>query len=69
VDPSNSFVYVTNGSFCFPKELANGNCTNTSSSNISGYSFNYTQGTFAALPGSPFASGPGTRSMLFVTIP
>jgi 6-phosphogluconolactonase (cycloisomerase 2 family) len=69
VDPSNSFVYVTNGSFCFPKELANGNCTNTSSSNISGYSFNYTQGTLTALPGSPFASGPGTRSMLFVTIP
>jgi 6-phosphogluconolactonase (cycloisomerase 2 family) len=69
VDPSNSFVYVTNGSFCFPKQLANGNCTNTSSSNISGYSFNYTQGTLTALPGSPFASGPGTRSMVFVQFP
>ena len=69
VDPTNSFIYVTNGSFCFPKQLANGNCTNTSSSNISGYSFNYTQGTLTALPGSPFASGPGTRSMLFVQVP
>ena len=69
VDPTNSFVYVTNGSFCFPKQLANGNCTNTSSSNISGYSFNYTQGTLTALPGSPFASGPGTRSMVFVQFP
>jgi DNA-binding beta-propeller fold protein YncE len=69
VDPSNKFVYVTNGSFCFAKQVANGNCTNTSSGNISGYSFNYTQGTLANLPGSPFASGPGTRSMIFVQVP
>jgi DNA-binding beta-propeller fold protein YncE len=69
VDPSNKFVYVTNGSFCFAKQVANGNCTDTSSSNISGYSFNYTQGTLANLPGSPFASGPGTRSMIFVQVP
>ncbi len=69
IDPSNKFFYVTNGSFCFPKQIANGNCTNTSSGNISGYSFNYTQGTLTALPGSPFASGPGTRSMIFVQVP
>ena len=69
VDPANKFVYVTNGSFCFPKQIANGNCTNTSSGNISGYSFNYTQGTLTALAGSPFVSGKGTRSMIFVTVP
>lgn len=69
VDPANKFVYVTNGSFCFPKQVANGNCTNTSSGNISGYSFNYTQGTLANLSGSPFASGAGTRSMIFVQVP
>ncbi|HZU30884.1 MAG TPA: beta-propeller fold lactonase family protein, partial [Candidatus Angelobacter sp.] len=69
VDPSNSFVYVTNGSFCFPKQVANGTCTNSSSGNISGYSFNYTQGTLANLAGSPFPSGAGTRSMVFVTVP
>ena len=69
VDPSNKFVYVTNGSFCFAKAVANGTCINTSSGNISGYSFNYTQGTLANLPGSPFASGPGTRSMIFVQVP
>ncbi len=69
IDPTNKFFYVTNGSFCFAKQIANGNCTNTSSGNISGYSFNYTQGTLTALPGSPFASGPGTRSMIFVQVP
>lgn len=69
VDPANKFVYVTNGSFCFPKQIANGNCTNTSSGNITGFSFNYTQGTLKALPGSPFPSGAGTRSMIFVTVP
>jgi hypothetical protein len=69
VDPSNQFVYVTNGSFCFAKQVANGNCVNGSSNNISGYSFNYTQGTLANLPGSPFASGPGVRSMIFVKVP
>jgi 6-phosphogluconolactonase (cycloisomerase 2 family) len=69
VDAANKFVYVTNGSFCFPKQIANGNCTNTSSGNITGFSFNYTQGTLTALPGSPFKSGAGTRSMIFVTIP
>jgi hypothetical protein len=69
VDPSNQFAYVTNGSFCFPKQIANGNCTNTSSGNISGYAFNYTQGTLTNLPGSPFASGAGVRSMIFVQVP
>ena len=69
VDPANKFVYVTNGSFCFPKQIANGNCTNTSSGNITGFSFNYTQGTLKALPRSPFPSGAGTRSMIFVTVP
>jgi Lactonase, 7-bladed beta-propeller len=69
VDPSNQFVYVTNGSFCFGKQVANGNCVNSSSNNISGYSFNYTQGTLATLPGSPFAAGPGVRSMVFVQVP
>jgi DNA-binding beta-propeller fold protein YncE len=69
VDPSNRFVYVTNGSFCFPKQIANGNCTNSSSGNISGYAFNYTQGTLTNLPGSPFPSGAGTRSMIFVQVP
>lgn len=69
VDAANKFVYVTNGSFCFPKQVANGNCTNTSSNNITGFSFNYTQGTLTALPGSPFASGKGTRAMTFVTVP
>ncbi|HET9364338.1 MAG TPA: beta-propeller fold lactonase family protein, partial [Candidatus Angelobacter sp.] len=69
VDPANKFVYVTNGSFCFPKQIANGNCTNTSSGNITGFSFNYTQGTLTTLSGSPFPSGAGTRSMIFVTVP
>ena len=69
VDPANKFVYVTNGSFCFPKQIANGNCTNSSSGNISGYAFNYTQGTLTNLAGSPFASGAGTRSMIFVQVP
>lgn len=69
VDAANKFVYVTNGGLCFGIRLTNENCTNTSSSNISGYSFNYTQGTLTALPGSPFASGAGTRSMIFVQVP
>ena len=69
VDPANKFVYVTNGSFCFPKQIANGNCTNSSSGNISGYAFNYTQGTLTNLAGSPFPSGAGTRSMIFVQVP
>jgi 6-phosphogluconolactonase (cycloisomerase 2 family) len=69
VDPSNKFAYVTNGSFCFPKQVANGNCTNSSSGNISGYAFNYTQGTLTNLAGSPFASGAGVRSMIFVQVP
>jgi len=69
VDPGNRFVYVTNGSFCFPKQVANGNCTNSSSGNISGFAFNYTEGTLTKLPGSPFPSGAGTRSMVFVKIP
>ena len=51
IDPSNRFVYVTNGSFCCPKQIANGNCTNTSSGNISGYAFNYTRGTLTNLAG------------------
>jgi 6-phosphogluconolactonase (cycloisomerase 2 family) len=69
VDAANKFVYVTNGGSCFGIRLLNQNCTNTSSGNISGYSFNYTQGTLTALPGSPFASGAGTRSMIFVQVP
>ncbi|HZS27571.1 MAG TPA: beta-propeller fold lactonase family protein [Candidatus Angelobacter sp.] len=68
VDAANKFIYVTNGSFCFPKQIANGNCTNTSSGNITGFSFNYTQGTLTALSGSPFPSGAGTRSMILVTV-
>jgi 6-phosphogluconolactonase (cycloisomerase 2 family) len=69
VDPSNRFVYVTNGSFCFPAQVARGNCTDKSSRNISGYSFNFTKGTLTPLPGSPFPSGDGTSSMVFVTVP
>ncbi len=69
VDPANKFVYVTNGGFCFARQVAEGNCTNTSSANISGYAFNYTQGTLTALPGSPFPSRPGTRNLTFVTVP
>lgn len=69
VDTKNRFVYVTNSSFCFPKEVASGSCTNDSSSNISGYSFNYTKGTLIPVHGSPFASGAGTRGMIFVTVP
>jgi hypothetical protein len=41
------------------KQIANGNCTNSSSGNISGYAFNYTQGTLTKLAGSPFPSGTG----------
>src|ERR1700730_14403363 len=51
IDPSNRFVYVTNGRFCCPKQIANGNCKNTSSGNISGYAFNYTRGTLTNLAG------------------
>jgi DNA-binding beta-propeller fold protein YncE len=69
VDAANKFVYVTNGGLCFGLRLLNQNCTNISSSDISGYSFNYTQGTLTGLPGSPFASGAGTRSMIFVQVP
>jgi 6-phosphogluconolactonase (cycloisomerase 2 family) len=69
VDPGNRFVYVTNGGFCFARQVAEGNCTDQSSANISGYSFNYTKGTLTALPGSPFPSRPGTRSLTFVTVP
>lgn len=67
VDPENKFVYVTNGSFCFPGSVPPGSCA-SGSSNISGYSFNYTKGTLIPLHGSPFASGAGTRGMIFVTI-
>jgi DNA-binding beta-propeller fold protein YncE len=68
VDPTNKFVYVTNGSFCTPLGAANG-CITSDSNNITGFSFNYIQGTLTALPGSPFASGTGTRSMIFVQVP
>ena len=69
VDPSNRFVYVTNGSFCFSAQIAEGNCTNNSSANISGYTFDYTKGTLTPLPGSPFPGRPGTRSLTFVKVP
>jgi 6-phosphogluconolactonase (cycloisomerase 2 family) len=69
VDAANKFVYVTNGGLCFGLRLTNRLCSNTSSANISGYSFNYVKGTLTALPGSPFASGAGTRSMVFVQVP
>jgi 6-phosphogluconolactonase (cycloisomerase 2 family) len=69
VDPKNKFVYVTNGSFCYPQQVAAGSCVNASSSNISGYSFNYAKGTLTPIPGSPFPSEAGTRGMIFVTVP
>jgi DNA-binding beta-propeller fold protein YncE len=69
VDPSNRFVYVTNGSFCFSAQIAEGTCTNHSSANISGYFFNFPKGTLTPLRGSPFSSRPGTRSLTFVTVP
>jgi 6-phosphogluconolactonase (cycloisomerase 2 family) len=69
VDPANKFVYVTNGSFCTPQEVAEASCVPSDSNNINGFSFNYVKGTLTALPGSPFASGAGTRSMVFVKVP
>jgi DNA-binding beta-propeller fold protein YncE len=69
VDPANKFVYVTNGSFCTPQQIAVGSCIPSDSNNITGFSFNYIQGTLTTLPGSPFASGAGTRSMVFVQVP
>lgn len=67
VDPKNRFVYVTNGSFCFPGSVPPGSCA-SGSNNISGYSFDYKKGTLTPLHDSPFASRPGTRGMIFVTV-
>lgn len=68
VDPTNRFVYVTNGTFCYPKGIGPG-CMNNSSANINGYFFNYPKGTLTPLAGSPFPSKQGVRGMIFVTVP
>ncbi len=67
VDVSNNYVYVTNGSNCYSKQIANGNCSELNpSNNINGWKLNDTTGALTTLSGSPFPSGAGTRAMIFI---
>ncbi len=67
VDVSNNYVYVTNGGNCYPKQVANGNCTELNpSNNINGWKLNHSTGALTTLTGSPFPSGAGTRAMIFI---
>jgi hypothetical protein len=64
VDLADKFVYVTNGGHCYPKQISNGNCTDSSSANVNAYKLDRAAGTLTPVTGQPFPSGAGTRAML-----
>ncbi len=67
VDVSNNYIYVTNGGNCYPKQIANGNCSELNPSNdINGWRLNYSTGALTTLSGSPFSTGAGARAMIFI---